>query len=547
MNHEHLAVSIALGLLAACTVPNPNYRHRDGGNDPTGKELTSLVFLASNNPGLAADVTATIDGTMAKASVPWGRNRALVATFATTGASVEIAGVAQESGVTKNDFLAPVIYHVVAGDGSTQDYTVIAAPMQQAYVKASNTDPSDHFGDSVALSADGNTLAVGALQESSSGGINGDQTDNTASASGAVYVFTRSGGAWSQQAYVKASNTGAGDTFGGSVALSADGNTLAVGAFQEDSKATGINGDQFDNSADGSGAAYVFTRSAGVWSQQAYVKASNTTAFASFGANVTLAADGDTLAVTSSGAIYAFIRSGTSWSQQTVIKPAGATYIDSVALSSDGNTLAAGVSGSEAAYVFARSSAVWGEPAIIKAASAQGSAFGGSVALSADGNTLAVGATQDGVPKPGGAVYVFTRFGAWNQQAYLKASNPQGFDRFGGSVALSADGNTLAVGDAYESSATKGIGGDQNDNSASASGAVYVFTRSNSVWSQQAYVKASNTDAGDFFGHELALSADGFTLAAGSADESSLAKGVNDNNYQNDNSKPQSGAVYVFR
>src|SRR5207237_799860 len=120
---------------------------------------------------------------------------------------------------------------------------------QQAYLKASNTDSIDYFGNNVALSADGNTLAVGAYREASATmGINGNQMDNSKSGSGAVYIFSRSGGSWSQQAYLKASNTDSGDSFGGSVALSADGNTLAVGAYGEGSAATSVNGNQMDNS-----------------------------------------------------------------------------------------------------------------------------------------------------------------------------------------------------------------------------------------------------------------------------------------------------------
>jgi hypothetical protein len=126
---------------------------------------------------------------------------------------------------------------------------------QQAYVKASNTEVSDQFGASLALSGD--SLAVGAPGEDSNAtGINGNQADNSASTSGAVYVFTRTGGVWSQQAYVKASNTGALDEFGTSLALS--GNTLAIGAYFEDSNATGIGGNQSDNSAQDSGAVYVY-------------------------------------------------------------------------------------------------------------------------------------------------------------------------------------------------------------------------------------------------------------------------------------------------
>lgn len=371
----------------------------DGAPDPTSpaKELTSLVFLASNNPGLAADVTAAIDGTTVKATVPFGRNRSLVATFATTGARVEVAGMPQQSGVTSNAFLAPVVYRVVAGDGSTLDYTVTAAePLQRAYIKASNTDEYDYFGGSVALSADGNTLVVGVNAEASATtGINGNQRDNSADASGAVYVFIRSGATWSQQAYIKASNAEADDNFGFSVALSADSNTLAVGAYREASAAEGIGGNQRDHSA------------------------------------------------SQSGAVYVFARSGTTWSQQ----------------------------------------------------------------------------------------------------AYIKASNANARDDFGFSVALSADGVTLAVASPGEASAATGIGGNQSDNASLSSGAVYVFARSGTAWSQQAYVKASNTGAHDDFGCGVVLSADGVTLAAASPGEDSAGIGVNDNSKQRDNSKLNSGAV----
>ena len=112
----------------------------------------------------------------------------------------------------------------------------------------------------MALSAAGNTLAVGAWHEDSNAtGIGGNQTDNSAEASGAVYVFARNGaGVWSQQAYVKASNPEANDRFSSDVTLSGDGNTLAVGAYWEDSNATGIGGNQADDSTGNSGAVYLY-------------------------------------------------------------------------------------------------------------------------------------------------------------------------------------------------------------------------------------------------------------------------------------------------
>ncbi|MGI9305005.1 MAG: FG-GAP repeat protein, partial [Gammaproteobacteria bacterium] len=174
------------------------------------------------------------------------------------------------------------------------------------YVKASTTGAGDEFSISLGLSADGNTLAVGArYEDSSAAGINGDQADNLALSSGAVYVFTRTGSGWSQQAYIKASNTEADDQFGHALSLSGDGNTLAVGAYGEDSSAAGINGDQLDNATVDSGAVYVFTRVGATWSQQAYIKASNPGTSGPvvgifsgdrFGQAVSLSADGNTLA-----------------------------------------------------------------------------------------------------------------------------------------------------------------------------------------------------------------------------------------------------------
>jgi hypothetical protein len=153
-------------------------------------------------------------------------------------------------------------------------------------------------------------VIVGAsLEDSNAIGVNGNQADNSASGSGAVYVFTRSGTTWTQQAYLKASNSETGDNFGSSVALSSD--AVAVGAFNEDSNATGVNGDQTNNSASGSGAVYVFTRTNGVWSQQAYLKASNTESSDQFGHSV--AASGEQVAVgaNTEGGVLTGVISGT--------------------------------------------------------------------------------------------------------------------------------------------------------------------------------------------------------------------------------------------
>ncbi|NOX75116.1 MAG: integrin [Gammaproteobacteria bacterium] len=342
---------------------------------------------------------------------------------------------------------------------------------QQAYVKASNTETGDNFGGAIALSADGNTLAVGATGEKSSAtGINGDQTNNATGitgTAGAVYVYRYSSGAWSQQVYVKASNTETGDSFGGAVALSADGNTLAAGAIGEKSNATGIDGDQMNNSASNSGAVYVYRYSSGAWLQQAYVKASNTEAFAKFGNDLALNADGNTLAV--------------------------------AAFQEDRDSMGGWAPESGAAYIYRYNGSTWEHQAYLNASDVrEGNEFGESIALSADGNTLVAGSRFESSKSVGingsqadttedfgsldithgaaGAAYIF-RYdgGAWSQYAFVKASNTDNFDQFGASVALSADGNTLAVGAINEDSNGQGISGDQTDNSASKAGAVYLY------------------------------------------------------------------------
>jgi hypothetical protein len=144
-----------------------------------------------------------------------------------------------------------------------------------------------------------------------------------------------------------------------------------------------------------------------------------------------------------------------------------------------------------------------------------------------------------------GAAYVFVRTGTtWTQQAFIKSSNPAKQDWFGVRIAISGDGNTVAVGAPNEDSSSKGINGKQDDNTAAEAGAVYYFTRTGTTWVQNAYVKASNTRAGDEFGTSLALSGDGRTLLVGARGEDSGAKGLNGN--QADSSMRDAGAGYLF-
>jgi hypothetical protein len=343
---------------------------------------------------------------------------------------------------------------------------VAAIWSQEAYIKAANSDAGDSFGFALSANADGETVAVAArYEDSSSSGVNGNPWDEGAPLSGAVYVFTHSSGVWSQEAYVKASNPDTLDYFGTSVSLSADGRTLAVGANAEASNATGIDGMQGDNSAAWAGAVNVFVRASGGWTQQAYVKASNTDAGDVFGSSAALSSDGSTLAV-------------------------GAANEGSAATGVNCDASDNGLPFSGAVYVFHRNDGAWAQYDYIKASNTgRADAFGGAVALSADGHVLAVGATGEASNALGidgnqlndsfplsGAVYLFTASGGgFSQRAYVKASNTNRNDHFGGSLALSSDGARLVVGAKDEQSNAGGVGGNQLDNSASTSGAAYCF------------------------------------------------------------------------
>jgi hypothetical protein len=298
-------------------------------------------------------------------------------------------------------------------------------------------------------------------------------------------------------------NTGSAQQ-GYSVSLSADGNTLAEGG-------------PFDNN--NQGAVWIFTRSGTNWSQQQKLGgtgASGTTV--NQGYSLALSADGNTLVEggplddNNQGAVWIFTRSGTTWSQQEKLRGTGAsgTTVNqgySVALSADGNTLAEGGPSDNidkgAVWIFKRSGTIWTqqEKLVGNGASGTSTRQGTSVALSADGNTLAIGGPEDNNGQ--GAVWVFTNNGiSWTQQAKLVGSGSSGtFIYQGTSVALSADGNTLIEG-AY---------GDNNSQ-----GAVWVFTRSGIIWTQQAKLVGSESlGFAVAQGYTVALSADGNTLAEG--------------------------------
>lgn len=428
-----------------------------------------------------------------------------------------------------------------AGCGTSAEVGVAGRALQAiGYLKASNAEAGDAFGTAVALSGDGLTLVVGAPAERSDGS---DPSDNSTTYAGAVYVFTRSGSTWVQQAWLKASNPGTNDKFGSSVAISQDGSTIAVGAFGEASASTGVNGPQGDDSAANAGAVYVFVRSGPGWTQQAYLKASNAEANDAFGSKVALSADGSTLLASApneasavpgnasdnsapgSGAAYVFVRNGATWTQQAYLKAGNATaqaggitapvFGTAIALSADGSTAVIGAPGES------------------------------SDATSVAANSTGLGGSNQGAPGAG-AGYVFGRTGStWTERAYLKASDSSVQWMFGQAVSIDASGTRIAVG-APGATLTMNLAGPPPSTATlNSAGATYVFTRGPSTWTEQATLTAANPDINDFFGSAVALSADGTSLSIASFGEGTQAYGFLGS--ADDNAAPNAGAVYLYR
>ena len=322
------------------------------------------------------------------------------------------------------------------------------------------------------------------------------------------------------------------DEFGTSVTVSDDGTTAIIGAPQKDN----------DN-----GAAYVFSRAGGTWSQQTKLPPEGGDHGNLFGHAVSVSGDGSTAVISAFydndtkgdgvGSVYVFSRTGESWSQQTKLTAGNGNepyeFGSGVDISADGSTIAIGDrSGMNqygfggVTYVFSRTSDSWTQQAKLSARQGgNASRFGQSVSLSDDGSTVVIGAERDmhmSNPRTG-AAYVFSRTdGAWSQQAKLRPNNGGDRDFFGHSVDLSSDGETAIIGSKW----------DDNPNGDNA-GSVYVFSQTGESWSQQTKLTAEDGDENDRFGFAVSMSSDGETAIFGSV-------------WDDDPNGEKAGAAYAY-
>lgn len=352
---------------------------------------------------------------------------------------------------------------------------------------------------------------------------------------------------WCQTAYLKNLNAGESERFGAGVispgdteGLSLSGDTLAIAIPAEDSGGTGISSSfpsSLDQSSTGSGAVAVYRKTNGLWALEAFIKAPNNGAGDFFGAQVAIS--GDLLAVSASA----------EDSNQTGVLNDGTAPADNS--SSD----------SGAVYVFSRSSEQWAFESFLKAPNLGADEFGKS--LDIDNDTIVVGAnfedsdqraitngaTADALNdrQDSGAAYVFRRTGSdWAQEAFIKASNADAFDYFGFSVRI--EGDVLVVGsygeDSNQTTVTNGATASA-DNTGTDSGAAYVFRRSGTTWTQEAFLKPSNSDNDDTFGFSVDVSGD--RIAVGAFWEESNQTFISTGTTASaNNDADRSGAVYLF-
>ena len=330
------------------------------------------------------------------------------------------------------------------GNGDACDLCPEIAAPEAVKLLAADAATFDEFGHSVAISGD--TAVIGARYDSHSGGYG----------AGSAYVFVRADGIWTQQAKLIASDAAAYAYFGYSVSISGD--TVVIGSPYSD-HAGGTT----------TGSAYVFVRTAGVWTQQAKLTASEAASYDYFGYSVSVS--GDTVVIgspysdhaggTNAGSAYVFVRAAGVWTQEAKLTASDAAAYDyfghSVSISGDTAVIGAiwsnhsGIMSAGSAYVFVRTAGVWTQQAKLTAPDpATGDYFGSSVSI--EGDTVGVGSYADSHAAGGmeaGSAYVFVRSeGLWVQQRQLIAPDPATYASFGVSVAVS--GNAAVIGAGYD-------------------------------------------------------------------------------------------------
>ncbi|MEM1261438.1 MAG: cadherin domain-containing protein [Pseudomonadota bacterium] len=500
--------------------------------DASGNLLAFSPSIALDNGVASEALTGYIKASVAEDGDDFGGAVAL----SPDGSTMAIGAIGEDSASPTDP-----TDNSLSSTGAVTVYAKTGTAWQvEGYIKAPNAEDSDFFGHAVALSEDGSTLLVGApLEDGNALRVDGDGTDNSRSDSGAAYVYRRSNGTWALDAYLKPPFGVTGFWFGRALAMSADGDTLFVGAmYQENSLEVSVpttNTPPADRRAaappNRRTAVFVYRFDNGAWTYDDQFSVRNPTESRSIYDNLSASADGNRVVI-------------------------GGPADDSDATTIDGDATNANRPDSGAAYVFDFDAQDgWDVAAYLKAPNAGANdLFGYDVDISADGRFVLVGAPNEdsviGMPSDdslpdSGAAYLFEESATgWTFVEMVKPASVQGQDGWGRAVAINGVGTLLAVASPFETTSATGVLSDgSNIDTAFESGAVAVFRSNAGTWSEGRLLKANNTDEDDGFGFAVAISDDGETVLVGAPNEDGTATGING---QDNDDGDDSGAAYLF-
>ena len=503
-------------------------------NQGTG---TSQISLSGNDVYYEGNLIGVIDGTLTGQA---GSN--LLINFTEDAASSEALTALVHAVQYHNTSVAPQAAHnlsitITDAEGgvsntvtqtinvaASDNVTPIIGDLAELETVASDREAYDYFGRAIAISDDGSTMVASSY---------GD--DDNGSAAGAIYVYEWDGSSWVNEQKLTAADGVTDDYFGYAVDISADGNTIIVGAYLDDDKGSN------------SGSAYIYTRADNTspWSAGDKITALAGAANDWFGFSVAISGDGLTAVVsgkldddngTDSGSVYVYRFNGAVWNvitKQTASDGAANDFFgESVDVSYDGNTFVVGTplnddagtdSGSAYVYQWDADESQFVETKFVASDDAGADHFGISVSVAADGKTVVVGSRyDDDTATDSGSAYVYDFDGIkWNESQKLNASDAGASDYFGHSVTISADGKTIVVG-AYANDSVEGAN----------TGSAYLFKYDGELWQETKILTSINPAAGEDFATAVAISGDGNKIAVDA--------------HLRDNNGVDSGSVYTY-
>lgn len=323
---------------------------------------------------------------------------------------------------------------------------------EEAILSASDKAANYYFGYSVSINSDGSRIVAGSIYAKS----------GTISNAGKVYVFSRSGTTWTEEASMsEGANAAAYTNYGRSVMISSDGNRIIVGAAS--ASPSGLSG---------AGRVYIYSRSGTTWTEETVLTASNMSASAYFGRGVAITSDGSRVAIGSygaspsatsmAGAVYVFSRSGTTWTQEAILTASDKAANDNLgiglSINSDGSRIITtaynasrnSISSIGKTYVFSRSGSTWSEEAgFLSSDGVANDKFGFYTLMSSTGLFAMTSSVQAGSPgyTLSGKTYIHKRNGAsWSELSIMTASDKAASDNYGRSIAISQDEKFAVIG-----------------------------------------------------------------------------------------------------